>query len=127
MRPVKVNKQELLKSLKKNREAHHGIFLEALEGYRKEAIKVFSENLDKVKNGEPFPHYVNLVQPIDHTADYDVAIGLLEFGLDNTVDLDEESYRHFVLDDWDWKQQFLSTNSYYSLTAASMAKDGIDG
>jgi hypothetical protein len=121
MRPVRVNKSELLDKLQHNRELHHGIFLEALEGYRKEALRLFGENLDKIKKGKPFLSYVSLTTPVDHTADYDAAIGLLNFSIDDSVDLDEESYRSFVLDEWAWKKQFLSTNSYYSNTAAVAA------
>jgi len=112
--------------LKVNRDAHHGIFLEALEGYRQKALEVFNDEVDKIKAGKKFRGYINLTQPADHTDDYNAVIGMLELTSDPNVELDEQSYRHLVLDEWDWKRQFLSSNSGYSKTAMVALKQ-VDG
>ena len=126
MRPVNVNKTDVLKRLRKNRKAHRAIFLEALEGYRKAAIAEFEKHIERVKKqpaGKNFRVYVSLTQPVDHTEDYDSAIGLLELSVDEVVSLDEDSYRQFYLDQWGWTASFVASNSYYSATAAKQVKD----
>lgn len=123
MRPVRVSKKDLLKSLQENRDAHHDIFLEAVDGYRIEAVKQLEVHIKRIQKGSLKRVYVVLATPEDHTVDYDNAIGMLKMSLDDTVDLDEDAYRHFVMDQWDWKNAFLTTNSVYSASAAKALKD----
>ncbi len=122
MRPVRVKKDMLLVTLRQNRDAHHGIFAEALEGYRAKALEVFNAEVDKIKAGKPFRSQVYLTLPVDHTADYDAAIGMLELSEDDVVELDEQGYRQLVKDEWEWKHQFLASNSAYSMTASRLAE-----
>lgn len=119
MDAVRVSKKTLLETLKKNRAEHRKIFLEALEGYRKEAIKQLEQQLERAKKGKKFDIYISLEQPQDQTKDYDRAIGMLELSLDTEVTLAESDYRNYVLDEWGWKGQFLSSNRAYSATAAA--------
>lgn len=121
MRPITVDKGPLLATLRKNRDAHRAIFEEALEGYRKKAIEVFEDRLAQIKSGKGFQSYVSLAEPDDHTNDYDVAIAMIEMSVHDQIELDELSFRQFVRDEWQWKKQFLMTNSGYSRTAARMA------
>jgi hypothetical protein len=123
VRPVRVSKPDLLAKLEANRAGHRAIFEEALEGYRTKAIELFSAEVEKIRSGQKFRSFVSLTEPEDHTADYDAAIGMLQLSLDDAVELDEQSYRSFVLDEWDWKRQFLATNRSYSATAAAQADD----
>lgn len=48
---------------------------------------------------------------------------MLEMDLADTVDLSETDYAQYVLDDWEWKRQFLGTSRVYSLKAAKLAND----
>lgn len=120
MRPITVNKGELLDILRKNRDAHRAIFEEALEGYRKKVVEVLEERLEEARKGRKWDVYVHLTQPEDHTRDYTVAIDMLTMSLSDTAELDEQSFRSFVKDDWQWKRQFLASNSLYSATATKV-------
>lgn len=123
MNSVRVNKAHLLTKLKENREKHRAIFLEALEGYRKEAIRQLEAQLARAKSSKKFTVYINLTQPSDQTKDYDRAIGMLNMSLDTEIALSEQDYKNYVLDDWTWKSQFLASNSAYSATAAGQYAD----
>lgn len=117
MRPVNVNRQQILDTLKANRAAHRTIFEEAIEGYRAEVIKQLEAHIDEVKSGKPKRTYISIPMPEDHTSDYDDAIGLLELTPDDKIELDMETYKAFYQDNWGWKMQFLMSNSGYSRTA----------
>lgn len=123
MNAVRVSKSMLLETLKRNRAEHRKIFLEALDGYRKEAIKQLEAQLERAKSGKKFSVYISLTQPQDQTKDYDRAIGMLELSLDTEISLPETDYRNYVLDEWNWKAQFLSSNVAYSATAATAWAD----
>ena len=121
MRPVTVLKDELLKQIKINRAEHRTIFEEALDGYRVLAIKTLNRHIRELKSGKPKRTSVYIPYPEDHTADYDAVIGMLEMSLNSEVELDEQSYRQLVVNEWAWTRQFLTTNAVYSATASRLS------
>lgn len=113
---------ELLETLKKNREAHNAIFLEAVEGYQKEAVRILEEHIARIKKGTREQVYVSLPVPVEHTFDYDRAILMLKMHQGETFELDEQSFAELVMDEWGWRQTFLTSNSTYSPKAASLSR-----
>jgi len=45
---------------------------------------------------------------------------MLKMSVDTEVLLSEQDFSCFVLDDWDWKQKFLTSSRDYSVRAASI-------
>ena len=113
MKNVKVQKSELIEKLKENRSNHRAIFEKALKGYRKKAIEVLDAALLDAKEGRHINTYIKLTEPIDQRKDYDRAIAMLEMSIDEEIEVTESEFAQYVLDDWDWKQQFMFTNSAY--------------
>lgn len=122
MEAVKVKKSELLEVLKKNRELHHKIFLEAQGGYRSAVISELDSMLEDARNGKRIRRQITLVEPVNQTADYDRVIRMMEMSCDETINLAEQEFEAYVLDNWRWKQQFNASNRGYSKTL--MAFDG---
>lgn len=119
MQTIMVHKEKLLEVLRKNREGHRKIFEEALDGYRKEVVKRLDEQLARAKAGKRVYLAFQIVEPQNQTKDYDRAIGMLEMSIDDEISLSESDFRNYVMDDWNWKHQFLSSNAMYSGSAAS--------
>lgn len=118
---TRVDKSDLLEKVKENRAQHRAIFEEAIEGYRKEGVRLLEEHIARIKNGRLERVYVQLPQPEDHTSDYDRIITMLEMSEETSIELDEGDFATFVMDDWGWKNQFLASNSSYSATAARLS------
>jgi DNA polymerase II small subunit/DNA polymerase delta subunit B len=116
METVKIRKEELLEALKKNRATHRKIFEEAQEGYREEAIKLLDKALDDARKGKEIKTFIQLQAPIDQTKDYDRAIRMIEMSVEDVIEIDEKDFACYIMDDWDWKRQFLTTNAFYSKT-----------
>lgn len=116
MKSILVRKEILLEKLRANRGAHRAIFEEACAGYRAKAIALLDQQLQLAKDGKHFSFaaFYQLNQPADQTKDYDRAIGMLEMDTGDHTELTEQDYRHYILDDWDWKMDFLVNNSLYS-------------
>ncbi len=113
MHQVTVDRVQLLARISANRNAHRGVFEEAIEGYRKEAIAELERSLNDAKNGRKVQRWLQLVEPEDHTNEYDTVIDMLEHSVDATITLDARSYARYALDKWEWKEQFAGTvNSY---------------
>jgi len=117
MRPVRVQKIDVLEQLRKNRELHHSIFLEAVVGYREEVIRQLETHLEEIRSGKPKRTSIHVPSPEDHTQDYDNAIEMLEMSVDDVIELDSDAFMAFYKDQWGWKKQFLASNSGYSQTA----------
>jgi len=115
MREIKVKVENLLEILKGNRQAHRAIFVEALEGYRKEAIELLEKAVADAKAGKKVNTFIALEEPIDQTKDYDRAIGMLEMCVDEEITINDREYSQYVMDDWSWKGQFMATNTKYLL------------
>src|SRR5262249_49279311 len=121
MQSIRVEKAKLVTILKKNRKAHHDIFLEAQKGFRQVVTDELEKRLELARKGKRIDQYLHLPEPQDHTRDYDRIISMLEMDLADIVELSEGDYAKYVLDDWQWKREFLGTNRAYSVRAAKLA------
>lgn len=110
-------KARLQEALSKNREAHRGIFEEAVKGYEEQALSLLQLHMDDIRAGRVKHVIVNLPYPEDHTRDYDRILAMLDMMIGDDVELDEGTFAQYVMDDWHWKRQFLTTNSAYSVQA----------
>jgi len=117
----KMDRVALLDILTKNRDDHHRVFLEALEGYRKAAIRELERALDDAKSGREIFRQTKLIQPVDQTKDYDRAIGMLQHTTESVIELQEDEYTQLVLDQWRWGRQVSEGNRNYVRSDAATA------
>ena len=113
MNKVKIEKKKLLETLKFNRTQHEKIFNEAHSGYVEESIKLLKYEMKKAKKGEKFTTYIHITEPLNKIKDYDKIISMVDMHNEDIVELDSMQFSQYVLDDWDWKEQFTTSNSMY--------------
>jgi hypothetical protein len=111
---IKVRKVELLEKLVANRATHRAMFLDAQTGFRKVVIQELDRRLKDARANRTINIVFAMPAPVDQTAEYDRAIKMLEMSVDDVLELDEDEFSHFVLDEWRWKQQVYATNSMYA-------------
>lgn len=113
---ISVNRNGLLNTLKGNLEEHEKIFNEAREKYQKTLIQFLESLLDSAKSGGHHgkgSHSINDMlykapeKPYDCSDEYKRIIGMLELSDSEAVTLSAQDYKHFVMDEWDWKENFL--------------------
>lgn len=114
MTEVRVSKGEVLAALFNNRESHRAKFEEAMEGYKEQAIRTLEKHINQIKANDPQRVILSLPLPEDHTEDYDRAIDMLQWSLDDEVVLNQREFRTYIQDDWGWKQEFESTYTMYT-------------
>jgi hypothetical protein len=110
---VTVNKVELLETIKKNRQTHEAEFKEATQGYRSESVKVLTQMLKDAKAEKEFKSYTGLEQPPCHLQEYDRVIKMLEMSVYEIIKLSETQFNNFVMDNWNWSNQFKTVNASY--------------
>lgn len=113
MNAIKVHKEALLAKLRENRTKHSAQFEEAAEGYREKIIEVLGERIAAARKGKLPTLIFNLPMPIDQTKAYDRAIGMLEMTVDDVIELEEQDYQQYVLDEWTWSASTTASNSVY--------------
>lgn len=110
---VRVDRLDLLEKIKANRATHKDTFEKAMVGYRKRAIEELDRSLTDARAGRRIRAALQLVEPMNQTADYDMIIAMLEMCVDKTVVLATSEFQNYVLDQWHWKAQFTTSNAAY--------------
>jgi len=123
MSVVTVKRDELLETVRKNRDTHRKIFLEAVEGFRAKAIELLEARLADARAGRRISVRFNLPTPVDQTREYDRVIRMLEMSVDIHVALTQSEFAQYVMDEWGWKHQFSSVNSAYTMSARDESLD----
>ena len=122
-REVKVRRGELLDVLRKNRSRHIEDYKTACTGYRDAALERIDEitselkaKIHSLKQGQTISVVglqFGLVVPVNHEKAYDQIIRMMEMSVEEEITLTAGQFACFVMDDWDWKEQWSSSNAMY--------------
>ncbi len=116
MNAVKINRLELLKIVRDNKEKHITEFNESVEDYKKAAIKIAESNLALAQSGELDKIAKIQTQPqkpVSYESAYTRAIRMLELSVDEVIEVEEDVFNQLVLDEWAWKHNFTATGALY--------------
>jgi hypothetical protein len=111
---VTVKKAELLAAIRKNRDGHRATFEVAQKGYRAAVIEELDRMLTDAREGRRIRRSIELVEPQDHTKDYDRVIRMLEMSTADEISVTEMQFNQFVLDEWGWTRTFVDSTSRYA-------------
>ena len=114
MDTITVPKDDLIRTLRENRDAHLEIFEKAQVVYREQMIAELDRALEEAKNGGKIRRGFSLPVPEDHTEDFDTAIQMLEWDKNNTVVLSTREFRMYVQNEWGWQAAFAANTMSYS-------------
>jgi hypothetical protein len=122
MEIIKVGRVHLLDTMRKNREAHAEEFALAEKGYWLKMEEGLAKALKEVRKHGEFVNkdlfrsipYIPGSRPENHTHDYDVVIKMLEFSVDDVIELDRAKFQAYVMDNWQWSGTVKATNSFYA-------------
>jgi len=113
MEKITVSKAALIAKMIANRDTHRTLFLEALDGYRQEALAALERQVKDIRNGKITEVGICISPPADHTRDYDRVIAMLEMHTGSEFTLTEQDFAQYALDDWAWKRQWGISNAGY--------------
>jgi hypothetical protein len=120
---ARVNRVDLLKTLKENRDRHVEMFAESIEGFRRYATAVLRQKLDEVACGKITNLSMHLNPPEDHSKEYNTAIQMMEWSEEETIELTANEFRNLVMDEWDWMGVWLVSNRGYSPSVRSYSNE----
>lgn len=137
---ILIKKDDLLKELKLNKDAHDELFAEVKKGYYekvkeeltqkakkavqyakflKKAIKQVDPTTDKAIVFNSNAEFYGLMSlsttfPENHEADYIRAIRMVELSAQEHFTLSQVDFERYVLNNWSWKDSFLSSAFQYA-------------
>jgi hypothetical protein len=114
----------LQEKVKANREKHLKTFEKASVAYRKRVIEIMEKNLDEARAGKEPSTFINLLQPMNQTSDYDrilAMLGAMEWAKETRIELSEEDFKQYVLDQWNWKAAFTANSLSYGVSEDEVA------
>jgi hypothetical protein len=110
---VTIDKMQLQERIMANHAKHREMYERAIEGYRKTVIGWFNEQVDRAKAGAGFETAFAMPKPVDHTADYEQILDMLQMSVEVEITLSHQEFAQYVRDDWGWKREFIATSSNY--------------
>lgn len=116
MNSVKIDREKLLGIVQENRDKHCAAFTESVEDYKRAVLKIATNNLKLAKTAdlEQIAKFQTLPpKPTSHEREYDRAIRMLELSVETVIEIDQNIFNQLVLDEWQWKNAFLTNSTLY--------------
>lgn len=114
MRTVRLNRDDFVAKVQSNRDSHRAVFEAALVGYRDRWVSELERRLHDVRRGHAIDQYFRLPEPEDHTDDYDRILTMARMSVDEVIELSEDEFAMYVMDQWSWKGSFTQTATMYA-------------
>ena len=114
MKSVRIDRDDLLSKVQQNADNHKAEFDQAFEGFRRKMRERLEEHLVMLGRGETPPITIGLVVPRDHSDDYQQVISMLTLSVDDVIELEHHEFAQYVMDDWGWKPEHMTTSALYS-------------
>lgn len=115
MELIKVRKDQLLETLKTNRENHVNTYEEVLQAYFDKSVELLKEHIERISGGAVENVSVNLPAPKNYEEEYDRAIDMIEWHEEEFVELTEREFDELVRDQWSWKRGFTEMSATYGV------------
>lgn len=114
MDKVRVKKDDLITALKINRDAHEDMFVEAHAAWVEDTISVHKARIKSLKEtGKSGAAPAFGTEPVSQVKSYDRAVAMLTMSVDDVIELSEQEFTQYVLDEWMWTSSFKAVTSVY--------------
>jgi hypothetical protein len=113
MDTIKVDKQQLEKTIATNRNKHVAEYKKAHKKWLKAVVKELEKRIANAKEGKVDLTF-RLPEPQSYEKSYDTALDMLKWHLEDDIELDRSEFQQYVLDEWNWTGNFVATSSLYA-------------
>jgi len=111
-RMLTVKKQDLIEKIKENKKTHIEAYAKAVKAYKVEALKQLVELTTAAENGD-LTIRLKLTTPVDNTKNYDKIIDLFEWDVLEEVELEQQEFNEYILDETESARHALMSNQAY--------------
>lgn len=121
---VSLEKNELLNKIRENLAAHEEAYEQAMIVWREEVTELLEAKLnefretgelkDDARRNSPASYVMIPPRPVKYVDSYNRAIRMLTDHSIDVIELEDEDYAKFVLDDWEWSGEWAANTASYS-------------
>lgn len=113
----KMNRSELLDTLRTNRDEHVALHKKALVRYEAALVKELKKQLARAEAKKKVNHSFLFKFPVpeSHEASFNQVIDLLEHDVRDEIELSRADFQRFMRNEWEWSNQWATTNSTYNV------------
>jgi hypothetical protein len=123
LQTITVVKADLLNKLNENLATHEESVEKARKGYNKRVKELTDELSKRAAAGKNVAVQAlaiyNLPVPKNHRMDYERVIQMVEWHQSDTFELSEHEVAQYIMDYWQWKREFATTNASYGTASAA--------
>ena len=112
-RKINVNKDNLIKQIKENKEKHIEEFKKAVDAYKEEAEKQLMKELARLNTVGALDIKLDLITPVNNAENYDKILQMFEWEENEVVELQQDEFREYVQDEFDFAVTARMSNSMY--------------
>ncbi len=124
-RSVNVSRNTLLDKLRENLEAHKTEYAEAVADYQERLLgdlKLAAKKVAKIKDVKDLQNFsFDLPYPQSHEREYTEIIEMLEMSVDENIQLDAQSFRAYIKNEWAWRSHFDATRASYKAAGSALS------
>lgn len=124
-RSVNVARVTLLEKLRENLATHKAEYAEAVADYQERLLadlKLAVKKVGKIKDVKDLENFsFSLPYPQSHERDYTEIIEMLEMSVDENIQLDAQSFRAYIKNEWHWRDHFQATRASYKAAGAALS------
>ena len=114
MKTITVDKEGLLKALKENKAIHIAEYEEMKIIYMEMAVKKAQIMLIQLEKGEYDTQLsIDLDRPRSSEDEYDNAIEMLAWEVEDNVTITETEYKSYIKDEWNFSRHFAMSKAAY--------------
>lgn len=111
-RNMKINKAKLIEKVKENKAKHIKAHGAAVLAYQTEAMRQLGALVIEIENGATDVR-LDLVTPVNNRKNYDRIIQMFEWDEADIVELTQDEFKEYVLDETSYNQRAIVANSTY--------------
>lgn len=114
MDKVRIEKQKLMNVLTDNFDKHLTDLKDIKHERRGEILDHCRDLIENIRKDKEYqPVFKQYPLPDDHSDEYRRAIKMVEFSVDENIELSERQFDELVMDNWNWKRGFELAKSAY--------------
>lgn len=113
MDSLKYKRTDVLEKLKTNRDKHKAAYDDAYDGFKEAVVEELKQALALAEQGKEYRLTLKQTQPREYLKNYDRAIAMFTMSSQDEIELSEAEFTQFVLDNWSWSDQFVTSTRTY--------------
>jgi len=112
-RVININKADLIAKIKENKQAHIKDYTEAVEAFKIQANNQIEKAGKHLESGELNEIKLNLKVPVNKESEYDKLVIMFEWEQKDIVELSQQEFNEYILDESDFAVAARLQNSTY--------------